>query len=103
MKRLGLVTLLLLGGVLNAYADNDIYNNITKRPRGDDALQADTNYCSEQFGAPQNGTVTPRPYKTSMLAHAWRFSPTVRPRAARDNMYPDLHSPGRWGKDCATG
>src|SRR5258708_14150441 len=95
MKRLGLVTLLLLGGVLNAYADNDIYNNITKRPRGDDALQADTNYCSEQFGAPQNGTVTPRPYKSCMLAHGSRFSHTVRHRAARDTMYPDPDNPGR--------
>jgi hypothetical protein len=27
MKRLGLIALLLLGGALNACADNDVYNN----------------------------------------------------------------------------
>ena len=59
MKRLILVTLLLLGSALSARADNDVYNNITKHPRGDDALQADTLYCSQMLGAPQSGTPTP--------------------------------------------
>jgi hypothetical protein len=34
MKRLSLIAMLLLGGTLNARADNDIYGNITKHPRG---------------------------------------------------------------------
>jgi hypothetical protein len=46
MKRLALVTLLLLGGALSARADNDVYDNITKHPRSDEVLQADTLYCS---------------------------------------------------------
>ena len=58
MKRLALVTLLLLGSVLNAQADNDVYNNIARHPRSDDVLQADTSYCSQLLGAPQSGTPT---------------------------------------------
>ena len=45
MKRLGLIAMLLVGTVPNAYADNDIYNNVTKHRRGDDVLQADTSCC----------------------------------------------------------
>lgn len=41
MKRFGLIAMLLLGVVPYAYADNDIYHNITKHRRGDDVLQAD--------------------------------------------------------------
>jgi hypothetical protein len=37
MKRLVLIAVLLLGGAINAYADNDVYNNALKQPRGDDA------------------------------------------------------------------
>ena len=51
MKRLILITALLLGGAVNAHADNDIYNNALQ-PRGDDALHADTADCDAQLGAP---------------------------------------------------
>jgi hypothetical protein len=94
MKRLALIGILLLGSALNAYADNDVYTNITRHPRGDDALQADTSSCSQLLGAPQNGTPTPRPYKSCMLARGWRYSHTVRERSARDNSYPDPDNPG---------
>ena len=84
MKRLALIGILLLGSALNAYADDDVYTNITRHPRGDEAL----------LGAPQNGTPTPRPYKSCMLARGWRYSHTVRERSARDNSYPDPDNPG---------
>ena len=80
MKNLSLAAVLLLGGVLSAQADNDVYNNTLKQPRGDAALQVDTNDCSQMLGAPQNGTVTSREYKSCMLSHGWRFSHTVRER-----------------------
>jgi hypothetical protein len=94
MKRFALIAMLLLGSALSAHADNDIYNDITRHHRNDDVLHVDTESCSQQLGAPQNGTPTSRQYKSCMLARGWRYSHTIRERAARDDSYPDPDDPG---------
>ena len=66
MKRLGLVTLLLLGSVWSAHADNAA--------------------CDQQFSAPRNGTPTSREYKRCMLGSGWRFSRTVRERTTQNHL-----------------
>jgi hypothetical protein len=69
-----MIAALVFGSAIGAHADNDIYYNTLKQPRGDDALHADGAICDAQFGAPQNGTVTSWPYRRCMLAHGWRLA-----------------------------
>lgn len=94
MKRLILATAILLVSVLGAQADHDVHDNMTKHPRSDDVLQADTSTCTMMLGAPQNGVPTSREYKNCMLSHGWRFNHTVRERSSRSGLYPDPDNPG---------
>lgn len=90
-ERLGFIAALLIGSAIPAHADTDIWNNMLKQQRGDDALHVDSAFCDAQLGAPQNGTVTSAQYKRCMRTRGWRFSHTVR---EKDDGYPDPDNPG---------
>jgi hypothetical protein len=94
MKRIALIVLLLLGSLVGARADHDVYSSTSGHPRGDAVLQADTMNCTMMLGAPQNGVPTSRDYKNCMLSRGWRFSHTVHERASRSDFYPDPDEPG---------
>src|SRR4249919_657663 len=78
MKRMVLVTILLLGGALNAQADTSTYNNICKEQRGDYELQIDAQYCDQRLGPVMNGANTSARYKKCMLSRGWRYERTNR-------------------------
>src|ERR1700754_302435 len=89
MRPLILVAVMLLGGIGSAHADNDVWNNVLKSPRGDHVLHADVAACSARLGAPENGVPTSPQFKRCMAGHGWRFSHTER-----DDRYPDPDNPG---------
>jgi hypothetical protein len=76
MKRLILVTILLLVGGISAQADTTVYDNMLKPPRGDDALHADTAYCDQRVGEDRNGIPTSARYKRCMRGRGWRYNRT---------------------------
>lgn len=89
MKRLGLAAALLLAGALSAHADTDIYYDATGHNRSDDLLHVDTAYCDARYGAPKNGHITSRAYKSCMAKRGWRFQKTKVV-----HYYPDPDNPG---------
>jgi hypothetical protein len=84
MTRIVLVAVLLLGGAPNAQADIDTYDSITRRPRSDAVLQADTDYCTRTVGRNWNGVPTSARFKRCMLSRGWRFARTTREHTWRD-------------------
>jgi hypothetical protein len=80
MKRYVVASLLLLGTVIAAHADNSIYDDIRKQHRGDDVLNADAEYCDQRLGPVMNGEATSPQYKKCMLSRGWRYRRTDRQR-----------------------
>jgi hypothetical protein len=77
-----LAMVLLVGGVLAAQADTDIWVNAQKRPRNDTnaAAQVDADYCTRMVGPDLNGEPTPAKFKRCMASRAWRYGHTTRER-----------------------
>ena len=79
MKRLVVAAILLMSPVVGAQADSE-YANTRKQWRGDDALQADAQYCDQRFGVVLDGAVTPAAYKKCMLGRGWRYRRATHPQ-----------------------
>jgi hypothetical protein len=79
MKRLVVAAILLMSAVVGAQADSE-YANTRKQWRGDDALQADAQYCDQRFGVVLDGAVTPAAYKKCMLGRGWRYRRATHPQ-----------------------
>jgi hypothetical protein len=83
MHRSLLASIFLLGAIVTAHADNDVYNDITGRGRGNDALQVDGTVCDQKLGPAKNGLPTSAAYKRCMRARGWAFAQTqVEPGSA---------------------
>jgi hypothetical protein len=76
MKRISLVTALLLGGVVAVHADTSTY--APTRGSGNTDLMTAANYCDQRLGPVRNGEITPAPYKKCMLSYGWRYLSTAR-------------------------
>ena len=78
MKRLVLVTVMLLGAAISAHADTSVYTS--KTPRSDTDLQAAGSTCDKRLGPVMNGEITPARYRQCMLSQGWRYQSTARVR-----------------------
>ena len=76
MKRILLVTVLLLTGAMAAHADTSSWK--LKPPRSDAELFAAGNYCDAQVGPELNGIPTSAVYKKCMASQGWTFVSRVR-------------------------
>ena len=72
MKRIILVTALLLGGAAAAHADTDIWNG-----KGSDAdMRVALGSCRQQFGPSPLGVATSPQFKRCMRGQGWTFVKT---------------------------
>jgi hypothetical protein len=78
MKRIVLAAALFLAGACGALADNNIWINVAKHPRGDDAVRAAAAVCEQRVGPDLNGEPTSPQFKRCMLRLGWRFGHTIR-------------------------
>ena len=89
MKHTILVAAFVLGGMLSAQADNTVYNNTLKRPRGNAELHADGRICDQRVGNDRNGVPTSAAYKKCMRSLGWRFQYTTRTKPEKTWIDPE--------------
>ncbi len=76
MKRLLLVTVLLVVGAATAHADTSRW--ASNPPRSDADLYAAGEYCDAKLGPERNGVPTTARYKSCMKGQGWTYLNTVR-------------------------
>ena len=77
MKRILLVTSVLLSGVVSAHADTATYTSTSGRGAYSEMMEVGQ-VCDQRLGAVQNGEATSPAYKKCMLAGGWRYQSTTR-------------------------
>jgi hypothetical protein len=78
MKRKILATLIVLGCIGSAHADQDFWTDVRKPARVNDTLQQDTDFCTQTVGPSRNGEATPAVFKRCMGSRGWRYAGTKR-------------------------
>jgi hypothetical protein len=76
MKRLILITMLLMSGAVAAQADTSVWT--AKQPRSDADLAAAGQFCDYRVGHDVNGVPTTSAYKKCMLSRGWIYQRTER-------------------------
>jgi hypothetical protein len=76
MKRILLVTALLIVGTVTAHADTSRWTS--NPPRSDAELAAAGDRCDAQYGPERNGVPTTAQYKSCMKKQGWTYLNTVR-------------------------
>ena len=61
-----------------AFADQTIWNDITRHHRDDSSLNQDGSACDAQLGPDIAGEPTSRAYKRCMRAHGWALQRVIR-------------------------
>ena len=91
MRRVMLAMVLLVGGVLGAQADTDIWVDVLKHPRSDPnaAAQVDADYCTRTVGPDLNGKPTPAKFKRCMASRGRRFGHTTREHTPPEHTWID--------------
>ena len=94
MKRTVLWTLVFLGSITGAHADQDIWADIKKPARVNDTLQQDTDFCTQTVGPNLNGRPTPAAFKRCMGHRGWRYAGTKRQHSWIDEDGLTCHNEG---------
>jgi hypothetical protein len=76
MKRIVLITALLLTSAATAYADTSHWTS--KQPRSDEQLYAAGQVCDQRFGTEAQGIPTSAQYKRCMAGQGWAYQYTTR-------------------------
>jgi len=71
MKRVLLTAVILLGATFAAHADQNVWTNLLKTPRGDYAVKQDAAYCADRVGPDLERQPMSPAFKRCMRGRGW--------------------------------
>jgi hypothetical protein len=72
-----------------AFADQTIWNDVTRQHRDDSVLNQDGEACDAQLGPIAQGTSPSRAYQRCMRAHGWLFQRRIKQAPEKTWIDPD--------------